>query len=78
VKEHNGRRFYFVVFSSRRHQETDRPQLYISPIQVDANGDVTTFPAIYVRNQESVADWKQWGNHTPAWDVFVIEPAVIK
>lgn len=78
VKEHEGRRYYFIVFSSRRHRLTERPQLYVAPVQVDASGGVTTFPAVYLRNQESVPDWKQWGNHTPAWDVFAIEPVIVK
>jgi hypothetical protein len=54
------------------------PSLYITPIEVDEAGDVKTFPAAYLRNQENVKDWNGWGNHTPASDVFAIEPAVLK
>jgi hypothetical protein len=79
VQEHNGRKFYFVVFSSRRHAKTEKPQLYVSPIVVEANGAITSFPAVYIRNQESFDGWERWGNHTPAWDEFAIESeAVVK
>jgi hypothetical protein len=78
VQERNGKKYYWVVFSSRRHDKTQKPQLYMSPIVIDTSGEVTTYPAIYFRNQESIPSWDQWGNHTPAWDVFEIEPAVIK
>jgi hypothetical protein len=75
--EHEGRRFYFVVFSSKRHRESDRPQLYIAPIKVDGEG-ITTYPAVYLRNPEGVPNWQAWGNHTPAWDVFEIEAPIVK
>jgi hypothetical protein len=74
VQERNGRKYYFVVFSSRRHLKTAKPQLYVAPIVVEANGAVTSFPAVYLRSQESLDGWEGWGNHTPAWDDFVIEP----
>lgn len=77
VQESGDQRFYFVVFSSQRHLETDRPQLYVAPVVVDRDGGMKTYPALYLRNQEAIADWKTWGNHTPAWDVFQIAPAVV-
>jgi hypothetical protein len=79
VQERNGKRYYWVVFSSRRHDKTQKPQLYVAPVVVDSSsGEVTTYPAMYFRNQESIQQWESWGNHTPAWDVFEIEPAVVK
>jgi hypothetical protein len=77
VQDAGGRKYYFVVFSSRRHPKTDKPQLYVSPMVVDASGAVTTYPAIYLRNQESFDGWERWGNHTPAWDDFAIAPDLL-
>jgi hypothetical protein len=55
-------------------------QLYMAPIVVDANGVVTTYPAIYLWNQNFVVDAvgnatvQQTSNLTPAWDDFSIPP----
>jgi hypothetical protein len=79
VQDAEGKKYYFVVFSSRRHPKTEKPQLYVSPVVVDAAGAVVSYPAIYLRNQESFAGWESWGNHTPAWDDFQIAPdAIVK
>ena len=66
------RTFYWIIFSSKR-SPNGRPQLYISPVVVDANGKVTTYHALYLWNQP-----ENENNHTPAWDVFQIPPAPIK
>jgi hypothetical protein len=77
VKVDKGRKFYFLVFSSKRHLKTERPQLYVAPVVIDAQG-LHAYRALYFTNQESEPSWETWGNHTPAWDSFVIPPAVIK
>jgi hypothetical protein len=63
-----GRTFYWIVFSSTR-DEMGNPQLYVSPIVVDATGMVTTYHALYLWNQPPAEN-----NHTPAWDTFNIPP----
>jgi hypothetical protein len=47
-------------------------------------GDVTTYPAIYIYNQNTrvnangVAQPRQTSNLTPAWDEFILPPIVIQ
>jgi hypothetical protein len=69
-----GNTYYWVVFSSTR-SPSGNPQLYVSPIVVDAQGNITTYHSLYLWNQPETED-----NHTPAWDVFEIpqvpEPVV--
>jgi hypothetical protein len=69
-----GNTYYWIVFSSTR-DPNGNPQLYVSPIVVDAQGNVTTYHSLYLWNQPASED-----NHTPAWDVFEIpqvpEPVV--
>jgi hypothetical protein len=62
----DGRTFYWVIFSSTR-DVNGNPQLYITPIVVDASGKVTTYASLYLWNQPAAED-----NHTPAWDNFQI------
>ncbi|MGA2451197.1 MAG: hypothetical protein ABTD50_21255 [Polyangiaceae bacterium] len=66
--------YYWIVFSSTRPNLTNSnngpPQLYITPVVVDATGTVTTYHSLYLWNQSPTAE-----NHLPAWDVFQI-PAV--
>lgn len=65
-----------IVFSSTRPDLTNNynslPQLYISPVTVDADGTVTTYHSLYLWNQSPTAE-----NHLPAWDVFQIPPVPI-
>jgi hypothetical protein len=64
------RTFYWLTFSSKRSDvaTTGNPaQLYVTPIVVDSNGSVTTYPALYLWNQPGSE-----GNHTPAWVNFNI------
>lgn len=67
VREHNGKQYYFVIFSSARAYpgqfelgrteytppiETKSSQLYMSTIEVDpATGTMTSYGAIYLWNQ---------------------------
>jgi hypothetical protein len=61
-----GNTYYWIVFSSTR-DPGGNPQLYVSPVVVDAQGNVTTYHSLYLWNQPAMED-----NHTPAWDVFEI------
>lgn len=63
-----GKTYYFLVFSSTRNPASSGPQLYVSPIVVEG-GKVTTYAAIYLWNQPELEN-----NHTPAWDVFQLQP----
>ena len=65
----NGMTYYWVVFSSKRLDGTT-PQLYMSPVVIDASGNVQQYKAVYLWNQP-IAEH----NHTPAWDVFAIPPS---
>lgn len=88
VIEHEGKKYYFLVFSSARaypgqgeipegpFSPPDRrmSQLYMATIVEDvASGDLETFDAVYLWNQ--VGDWS---NLTPAWDVFQIPLVEVK
>jgi hypothetical protein len=72
VEVAGGKRYYWVVFSSKR-RDPGHPQLYVSGVVTTANGGVETieraYPALYVTSQ--IADE---ANHTPAWDVFKVKP----
>lgn len=65
------RRYYWLVFSSRRRGAI--PQLFVSAVVTSIAGGVEslvkTYPAIYVTSQTA-----NEANHTPAWDVFQIQP----
>jgi hypothetical protein len=75
VKTVNGKSYYFLVFSSGRDPGAmgalggGYPQLYVAPIVVDASGQVTSYAALYFRNQDETEH-----NHTAAWDVFMLPP----
>jgi hypothetical protein len=64
-----GSTYYWLVFSSTRdvpgQGPSPGPQLYVAPIVVDGQGKVTSYSALYFRNQPETEH-----NHTPAWDVF--------
>lgn len=68
----NGKRYYWLTFSSTRRPLAN-PQLYVSGVVTSmVNGEETierAYPAIYVTSQPP-----EENNHTPAWDVFQIEP----
>ena len=63
----DGRSFYWIVFSSKRLGTT--PQLFVSGMQVDGKGTISTYGALYLWNQPSTE-----GNHTPAWEYFNVPP----
>lgn len=66
----NNKRYYWLVFSSRR-RPSGLPQLYLSVVITDLSSGTevlsTTTPAVYIPNQPS-----NEANHTPAWDLFKI------
>jgi hypothetical protein len=100
VVDTDGKTYYFLVFSSARAypgsftiNQTDytppilnnSSQLYMASIVVDnVTRDVTTYPAIYIYNQDTrvngngSASTRQTSNLTPAWDEFVLPPIVIQ
>lgn len=57
--------YYFLVFSSTRNVASGGPQLYVTPIVATADGQFTTYSALYLWNQPEAEN-----NHTPAWDTF--------
>ncbi|MDB4954670.1 MAG: uncharacterized protein JWO36_2239 [Myxococcales bacterium] len=59
-------KYYWLTFSSRR-QPGATQQIYVAPVTVDANGAITTYPAVYLWNQPTSES-----NHTPAWDEFQV------
>jgi hypothetical protein len=73
----DGRKYYWLVFSSKRHPDSTGangallPQLYISAVVTQVVGGVETldrdYPALYVSSQDPSQN-----NHTPAWDFFQI------
>ena len=66
VKTVGGLSYYFLVFSSTRDPgASGGPQLYVAPITIDSSNTITSYSALYFRNQPETER-----NHTPAWDVF--------
>lgn len=93
VEADDGNTYYFLIFSSARGYpgafqlpkarltpeiSNKSSQLYMAPIVVSADGQVTTYPAIYLWNQNILVDAagnatiQQTSNLTPAWDDFSI------
>lgn len=78
-----GRTYYWLVFSSARAfpgqftvpktqyspPDTRSSQLYMTAVVRDQQGGLTTYPAVYLWNQDSTTS-----NLTPAWDEFKIPP----
>jgi len=62
---------------------TDSSQLWLAAVVVDRAGNVTTYPALYVWNQNRLAGAGgegqaiKYSNLTPAWDPFKLPPIVI-
>ncbi|HET9957069.1 MAG TPA: hypothetical protein VFQ61_21380 [Polyangiaceae bacterium] len=62
---------------------TDSSQLWLAAIVVDESGNITTYPAQYIWNQNRLAAAGgaatnvQFSNLTPAWDPFVLPPITI-
>jgi hypothetical protein len=59
------RKYYWLTFSSTR-RDGSHPQLYVTAV-VTSELSVETYPALYLWNQP-----ESEGNHTPAWDSFLI------
>lgn len=95
VREDGGKKYYFLIFSSARAYpdqfeipgtlytppiQKKSSQLYMAPIEVAADGTVTTYPAIYLWNQTTLATGEnqtqklETSNLTPAWEDFTIPP----
>ena len=92
VRTSKGSSYYFLTFSSTRYTTSTIPgpegktiaasELYLAAVKVDANGGLTTYPAIYLWNQNNLMTTDNDGNVTqtnspglnvtPAWDDFVI------
>jgi hypothetical protein len=101
VRDVDGKKYYFVIFSSARGYpgqfdlppdpiytppiSTKSSQLYMSTIEVDAAGVVTTYGAIYLWNQNYVAVGNApmplaTSNLTPAWEdatVPTVPPGIV-
>lgn len=69
VGQANGKRYYWVTFSSKR---SGVAQLYVTALVVDGTGKLSTYPALYLWNQPAAE-----ANHTPAWDDVQIPPITI-
>ena len=66
--------YYWVVFSSTRYPSgpaEDSPQLYISAVVVDTQGNVTTYGSLYLWNQPPTEHTQ---SHTRLQDYFQIPP----
>jgi Tol biopolymer transport system component len=72
AEEHAGKRYYWVIFSSKR-RDPGHPQLFISGVVTTVSGGTETiergYPALYVTSQTT-----DEANHTPAWDIFKVKP----
>lgn len=63
-----------VMNSCARSSDVNNPQLFVSGVVIHVQADgleviEKTYPALYVTSQVPAEN-----NHTPAWDVFQIEP----
>lgn len=79
----NKKRYYWLIFSSARDYpgafivppnqysppDTRASQLYMTAIVKDDQGNIETYPAVYIWNQDP-----KTSNLTPAWDIFDIPP----
>jgi hypothetical protein len=68
----DGNTYYWVTFSSTRSPDATtagvgRPQLYVAAVTESSSGVITTYPAIYLWNQDPTQN-----NLIPAWDNFTI------
>jgi hypothetical protein len=66
--------YYWLIFGSRRTipGNPSNAQLYVAGV-VNDGGNVTTYPAIYVWNQDATLN-----NEIPAWDNFQIPPVTVQ
>ena len=71
VVEKNGKKYYWLVFSSvrRGNPQSAPPQLFVAGV-IEENGKLTSSGALHLWNQPAME-----GNHTPSWANFKIPPA---
>jgi len=99
VRSAGGLKYYFLVFSSARSYparfdipratytpktlDTRSSQLYMAAVVVDEAGNITSYPAVYLWNQDRVlkADGSlesiATSNLTPAWAEFDLPPVTV-
>jgi hypothetical protein len=79
----NGNTYYWIIFSSARKYpgafvvppdqysppDTRASQLYMTALVIDKGGQIHSFPAVYLWNQDPTTS-----NLTPAWNNFQIPP----
>jgi hypothetical protein len=91
VTEVEGRRYYFLVFSSRRQSPFAisgnpngafrlAPQLYLASLVENADGSVESYPAIFLHGQTAIAEAGETTAFSragvmPVWDDVVLAPA---
>jgi hypothetical protein len=62
----DGNRYYWLIFSSYRYDiSPPRGQLYMTAVVANETGGMTTYPAVYLWNQDLTTS-----NHTPSWEEF--------
>jgi hypothetical protein len=94
IEEGLGSKYYFYIFSSSRYSKTTvldgqtqvpASELFLAALKIDAQGNVTDYPAIYLWNQASLVTTDPVAmtstvtqapglNLTPAWKDFQIPP----
>jgi len=81
VDPRTGNTYYWLIFSSARDytcsfrvaptpyspKDTRSSQLYIAGVMIDPAGNITSYPAVYLWNQDPTTS-----NLTPAWDALQI------
>ncbi|HEX6241426.1 MAG TPA: hypothetical protein VFZ61_11050, partial [Polyangiales bacterium] len=97
VRTMDGKSYYFLIFSSARRYpdkfdiprsmytpptlDTRSSQLYMAAFTVDGAGQITSFPAVYLWNQNLVqaggsTQRQSTSNLTPAWAEFDLPPVL--
>jgi hypothetical protein len=71
----DGATYYWLTFSSTRRDTTSpaaskKQQLFMSGVKVDKNNNLSTFPAVFLWNQD-----QSLNNMIPAWANFAINHA---
>ncbi len=71
----DGATYYWLTFSSTRRDTTSpaaskKQQLFMSGVKVDKSGNLTTYPAVFLWNQD-----ESLNNMIPAWANFAISHA---
>jgi hypothetical protein len=99
AREQDGKTYYFLIFSSARKYpdafdiprsmytpstlDTRSSQLYMTAFVVDGAGKITSYPAVYLWNQNRLQEGMMaatavsTSNLTPAWAEFELPPVVV-